>query len=72
MEVEESCASYASWISLLRQSVSDPRISLVRGFFIVTYLPITHTIYTLITHRNCEEPIERKTLKGVSTTYPPY
>ena len=48
VKVEESCASYAS---CFRDS-GDPRISLVREFLSVTYLPIIHTIYTLITHRN--------------------
>ena len=33
---------------------------------------LTHTIYTLITHKKCKEPIERKTLRKVSTTHPPY
>ena len=40
---------------------------------IVTFhIPITHTIYTLITRKNGEEPIERKTLRDISTTHPPY
>ena len=72
VEVEESCASCASWISQLKQPASDPQISLVRGFLSVTYLPITYTIYTLITHKNCKKPIKRKTLKEVSTTHPPH
>ena len=33
---------------------------------------LTHTIYTLITHRYGKELIERKTLRNVSTTHPPY
>ena len=40
---------------------------------IVTFrIPITHTIYTFITHRNWKEPIERKTLRKVFTTHPHY
>ena len=71
VKVKESCTSCASQFSQLRQLASDPQISLVRGFFSVTYLPITHIIYTLITYKNCQEPIERKTLREVSTTHPP-
>ena len=37
-----------------------------------SYSLIICTIYTLITHRNGKEPIERKTLRKVSTTHPPY
>ena len=37
-----------------------------------SYYIYTHTIYTLITHRKCKKPIERKTLRKVSTTHPPY
>ena len=36
------------------------------------HIPITHTICTLITHRNGEESIERKSLRDVSTTHPLY
>ena len=39
---------------------------------IVTFhIPITHAIYTLITHKNGKKPIERKTLRKVSTTHLP-
>ena len=68
VEVEESCASCANCF----HDSGDPRASLVKGFLSVTYLPITHTIYTLITHKKCKEPIERKTLREVSTTHPSY
>ena len=37
---------------------------------ISTFLPFTHTIYTLIIRRKCKQPIERKTLRKVSTTLP--
>ena len=56
VEVKESCASCTSCF----RNSGDPRTSLVKGFLSVTYLPITHTIYTLITHRNGKEPIEKK------------
>ena len=36
------------------------------------HILLTHTIYALITHINCREPIERKTLRKVFTTHPPY
>lgn len=36
------------------------------------HILLTHIIYTLITHINCREPIERKTLRKVFTTHPPY
>ena len=51
---------------------SDPRSSPFFLKIVTFHIPITHTIYTLITHRNYEEPIERKTLRKVSTTHPPY
>ena len=39
---------------------------------ISTFLPFTHTIYTLIIHRNCREAIQReKTLDRFSTTHTP-
>ena len=42
---------------------SDPRSSLVLLKIVTFRISITHTIYTLITHRNDEEPIERKNPK---------
>ena len=39
---------------------SDPRSSLVLLKIVTFRISITHTIYTLNTHRNDEEPIERK------------
>ena len=58
--------------SRLAPVASDPQNSPVLLKIVTFYIPITHTIYTLITHINCEEPIERKTLREVSTTYSPY
>ena len=51
---------------------SDPRSSPVLLKIVTFRILITHTIYTLITHINCKEPIERKTLRNVSTTHPPF
>ena len=58
-----------SWLTPI---ASDPRNPLVLLKIVTFRIPITHTIYTLITHRNGEEPIKRKTLRKVSTTHPPY
>ena len=58
--------------SQLAPVVSDPRSSPVLLKIVTFRIPITHTIYILITHKNSKEPIERKTLKKVSTTQPPY
>ena len=58
--------------SRLAPVASDPRSSHVLLEIVNIRIPITHTIYTLITHRNWKEPIERKTLWKVSTTHPPY
>ena len=58
--------------SQLAPVASDPRSSSVLLKIVTFRIPITHTIYTLITCRNCEEPIKRKTLREVSTTHLPY
>ena len=50
---------------------SDPRIAHVLLKIVTFHILFTHTIYTLITHRNEKEPIERKTLREVFTTHPP-
>ena len=52
--------------------VSDLQSSPVLLKIVTFCFPITHTIYTLITHKNCGEPIERKTLRDVFATHPPY
>ena len=46
--------------SRLAPITSDPRSSPILLKIVTFRIPITHTIYTLITHRNCEEPIEKK------------
>ena len=58
--------------SRLALVASDPRSSPILLNIVTFCIPITHTIYTLITRKNGEEPIERKTLREVSTTHPPY
>ena len=57
--------------SRLAPVTSDPRSSPVLLKIVTFLIPITHTIYTLIIQRNGKEPIERKTLREVSTTHPP-
>ena len=57
--------------SRLAPVASDPRSSPVLLKIVTFLIPITHTIYTLIIQRNGKEPIERKTLREVSTTHPP-
>ena len=51
---------------------SDLQSSPILLKIVIFRIPITHIIYTLITHRNCEEPVKRKTLREVSTTHAPY
>ena len=58
--------------SRLAPVASDPRSSPVLLKIVTFLIPITHTIYTLIIQGNVKEPIERKTLREVSTTHPPY
>ena len=58
--------------SQLAPVASDLRSSSVLLKIVTFHIPITHTIHTLITYRNCEEPIKRKTLREVSTTHLPY
>ena len=48
-----------------------PWNSLPRGFLSVSFLPFTHTIYTLITHKSMRGHSERKTLDRFSTTQTP-
>ena len=51
---------------------SNPRSFPVLLKIVTFCILFTHAIYTLITHRNWLEPIERKTLRKVSTIHPPY
>ena len=46
-----------SWLAPI---TSDPRSSHVLLEIVNIRIPITHTIYTLIIHRNGKEPIKRK------------
>ena len=56
----------------LEPVASDSRSSPVLLKIVIFRISITHTIYTLITHRNYKKPIERKILRKISTTHPPY
>ena len=58
--------------SRLAPVTNDLRSSHVLPKIVTFCIRITHTIYTLITRKNGEEPIERKTLRDISTTHPPY
>ena len=58
--------------SPLEPVTSEPRVSPVLLKHMTFRILLTHTIYILITHRKYKEPIERKILREVSTTYPPY
>ena len=58
-----------SWLAPV---ASDPWSSHVLLKIVTFRILFTPTIYTLITHRNGKEAIERKTLRKVSTTHPPY
>ena len=43
----------------------------LEDFLSVTFLPFTHTIYTLITHKSMRDHLERKTIDRFSTTHTP-
>ena len=57
-EVEESCqaVNFAS-VSRVRPSHKILAKHFAWRFFSVTFLPFTHIIYAIITHRNCKEAI---------------
>ena len=72
VEVEESCASCASYNSRLRwPSKLTREFSLLAEMWLFVFPLHSYYIYTPITHRNGKEPIERKTLREVSTTHTP-
>ena len=58
--------------SRLTPVTSDPWSFLVLLKIMTFHISITHTIYTLIIHKNGKELIKRKTLREVSITHPPY
>ena len=58
--------------SQLALVASDPRSFPILLKIVTFCILFTHAIYTLITHRNYKKPIERKILRKVSTTHPPY
>ena len=79
MQEGEQSSQVSSSVQLVQEGnsqlalvASDPRGSPILLKIATFHILITHTIYTLIIYRNDKEPIERKTLRKVSTTHPPY
>ena len=70
LKAEESCqdVNFAS-ISRVSLPMRYPWDFLFGGFLSVTFLPFTHTIYTLITHKLKGGHSERKTLDRFSTIH---
>ena len=58
--------------SPLESVASEPQDALVLLKHMTFCILLAYTIYTLIIHRNCKEPIGRKTLRKVFITHPPY
>ena len=58
--------------SRLTPIASDPRCSPLLLKIVTFHILVTYTIYTLISHKNLLEPIERKTLSKFFTIHPPY
>ena len=72
LEGEESCQT-VSFTSVLREGPTREiavKLSTWR-ILSVTFLLFTHTIYTLITHKNMRDYSKRKTLDIFSTTHTP-
>ena len=69
LEAEESCQA-VSFISVSQEGLirEVPAKLFAWRILNVTFLPFTHTIYTLITHKNMKDYLERKTLDRFSTT----
>ena len=66
--------SYASLKDFMSVSWVKPLLEIIAKhsawkIFIVTFLPFTHTIYTLITHKLSGGHFRKKTLDGFSTTH---
>ena len=60
-EVEESCqAVNFTSVSRVRPSREILAKHFAWRFLSVTFLPFTHILYALITHRNCKEAIQRE------------
>ena len=69
LEVEKSCqaVSFAS-VSQEGPTCEKPAKLSTWRILSVTFLPFTHTIYTLITHKSIGDHSERKTLDRFFTT----
>ena len=69
LEDEESCQA-VSFTSVSRKGPTReiPAKHSAWRILSVTFLPFTHTIYTLITHKSKRGYSERKTLNKFSTT----
>ena len=72
LEAEESC-QVVDFMSVSRVRPSHEILAKhsVWRILRVTFLPFTHTIYTLITHKSIGGYLERKTLDRFSTTHMP-
>ena len=67
LEVEESC-QVVNFANVSQERPTREQNIFPRRFLSVTFLPFTHTIYTLITHKCIRGHSERKTLDRFSTT----
>ena len=72
LEAEESCQA----VNFLNVSQVRPSHKILAKRFAqrilsVTFLPFTHTIYTLITYKSMRDHSKRKTLDRFSTTHTP-
>ena len=72
LEAEESCQAVNFLnISQVRSSRKILTKCSAQRILSVTFLPFTHTIYSLITHKSMKGHLERKTLDRFSTTHTP-
>ena len=67
LEAEESCLTivFTSHVRPSREILAKCSASRILS---MTFLPFTHTIYTLITHKSMRDHSKRKTLDSFSTT----
>ena len=73
VEVKESCCQLCQLYLATQVTYKvDHRVFPCQQKCDFSYSLSTHIIYTPITHRNGKKPIERKTLRKVSTTHLPY
>ena len=70
LEVEESCRPRGFRECLADKAFTrDSRETFYLEDFLVTFLPFTHAMYTLITHKLSRGHFRKKTLDGFSTTH---